>query len=82
MFSTNMTDLMYVGRSDRLADRLLEHGQPANGPESATFAFNLAYRQWHPDVDLTGSVKSQGALGVASSERGRGAARDLSALSI
>ena len=44
---------MYVGRSDRLADRLLEHGQPANGPESATFAFNLAYRQWHPDVDLT-----------------------------
>ena len=29
-----------------------------------------------------GSVKSQGALGVASSERGRGAARDLSALSI
>ena len=31
---------------------------------------------------LAGSVKSQGALGVASSERGRGAARDLSALSI
>ena len=31
---------------------------------------------------LWGSVKSQGALGVASSERGRGAARDLSALSI
>ena len=29
-----------------------------------------------------GSVKFQGALGVASSERGRGAARDLSALSI
>ena len=39
------------------------------------------------DADVTaggfsGSVKSQGALGVASSERGRGAARDLSALSI
>ena len=44
---------LYVGRSDRLADRLLEHGQPANGPESATFAFNLAYRQWHPETDHT-----------------------------
>ena len=33
-------------------------------------------------VSAMGSVKSQGALGVASSERGRGAARDLSALSI
>ena len=44
---------LYVGRSDRLADRLLEHGRPANGPESATFAFNLAYRQWQPEMDLT-----------------------------
>ena len=44
---------MYVGRSNRLADRLLEHGQPANGPESATFAFNLAYQQWHPETDVT-----------------------------
>ena len=44
---------VYVGRSDRLADRLLEHGQPANGPESATLAFNLAYRQWHPEADFT-----------------------------
>ena len=43
---------MYVGRSDRLADRLLEHGQPANGPESATFAFNLAYKRWRPDSDF------------------------------
>ena len=34
------------------------------------------------EVAYAGSVKSQGALGVASSERGRGAARDLSALSI
>ena len=34
------------------------------------------------NVEPGGSVKSQGALGVASSERGRGAARDLSALSI
>ena len=43
---------VYVGRSDRLADRLLEHGQPANGPESATFAFNLAYQQWHPEANF------------------------------
>ncbi|MYB75657.1 MAG: hypothetical protein F4X83_00855 [Chloroflexi bacterium] len=44
---------VYVGRSDRLADRLLEHGQPANGPESATLAFNLAYQQWHPEANPT-----------------------------
>ena len=43
---------MYVGRSDRLADRLLEHGQPANGPESATFAFNLAYLKWRPETEF------------------------------
>lgn len=52
-FSTSMTDPVYVGRSDRLADRLLEHGQPAKGPESATLAFNLAYLQWHPEADAT-----------------------------
>ncbi len=33
---------MYVGRSDKLADRLLSHGRPSSGSESATFAFNLA----------------------------------------
>ena len=33
---------MYVGRSDQLADRLLSHGRPSSGSESATFAFNLA----------------------------------------
>ena len=32
----------YVGRSDKLADRLLSHGRPSSGSESATFAFNLA----------------------------------------
>ena len=46
-----------------------------------------AYYQWSRHAPSAraradGSVKSQGALGVASSERGRGAARDLSALSI
>ena len=39
-------------------------------------------REWHRSKAPTGSVKSQGALGVASSTGGRGAARDLSALSI
>ena len=33
---------LYVGRSDQLADRLLSHGRPSSGSESATFAFNLA----------------------------------------
>ena len=33
---------MYVGRSDKLADRLLEHGQPSGESETATFAFNIA----------------------------------------
>ena len=32
----------YVGRSDKLADRLLSHGRPSSGSESATFAINLA----------------------------------------
>ena len=44
---------MYVGRSDRLADRLLEHGQPASGSESASFAFNIAYRKWRPEPRRT-----------------------------
>ena len=33
---------MYVGRSDKLADRLLQHGQPRGGSETASFAFNMA----------------------------------------
>ena len=48
--------------------------------------FHLVERGCHSTDCISGhqdgSVKSQGALGVASSERGRGAARDLSALSI
>ena len=38
---------MYVGRSDKLADRLLEHGRPSGGSETATFAFNIA-KEWFP----------------------------------
>ncbi len=37
---------VYVGRSDRLADRLLEHSRPSSGSESASFAFNLAKREF------------------------------------
>ena len=36
---------MYVGRSDNLADRLLEHGQPSGDSETATFAFNIAKQE-------------------------------------
>ena len=37
---------IYVGRSDRLADRLLEHSRPSSGSESASFAFNLAKKKF------------------------------------
>ena len=37
---------MYVGRSDNLADRLLKHGQPSGGSETATFAFNIAKQEF------------------------------------
>ena len=37
---------MYVGRSDNLADRLLEHGQPSGDSETATFAFNIAKQEF------------------------------------
>ena len=50
---------MYVGRSDRLADRLLEHGQPGNGPESATFAFNLAYLKWRPETEFANVTRQE-----------------------
>jgi hypothetical protein len=33
---------IYVGRSNRLKQRLLEHGRPSSRHNSATFAFNLA----------------------------------------
>ena len=50
---------LYVGRSDRLADRLLEHGQPANGSESATFAFNLAYLKWRPQTEFANVTRQE-----------------------
>ena len=37
---------MYVGRSDNLANRLLEHGRPSGGSETATFAFNIAKQEF------------------------------------
>ena len=37
---------MYVGRSDNLADRLLEHGRPSGDSETASFAFNIAKEQF------------------------------------
>lgn len=33
---------IYAGRSNRLKERLLEHGRPSSTHNSATFAFNLA----------------------------------------
>lgn len=46
---------LYVGRSNRLKERLLEHGLKGNGRESATFAFLLAkevFQEKHPDTQL------------------------------
>ena len=34
--------LLYVGRSDRIRERILEHGRPSSLHNSATFAFLLA----------------------------------------
>ena len=45
---------MYVGRSDRLRARLLQHGQASGGSETAPFAFNIAkeqFRATRPDCD-------------------------------
>lgn len=37
---------MYVGRSDRLGERLHEHSRPSSGETSASFAFNIAREQF------------------------------------
>ena len=45
---------LYVGRSDRLRRRLLEHGRASGGSETAPFAFNIArkkFRKTRPDSD-------------------------------
>ena len=45
---------MYIGRSDRLRARLLQHGRASGGSETAPFAFNIAKEQFRarrPDCD-------------------------------
>ena len=37
---------MYVGRSDRLGERLHQHSRPSSGETSASFAFNIAREQF------------------------------------
>ena len=44
---------MYVGRSDKLADRLLEHGRPSGDSETATFAFNLAKDNFRDSASMS-----------------------------
>ena len=44
---------LYVGRSDTLADRLLVHGQPSGGSETASFAFNLAKEKFPKSDSMT-----------------------------
>ncbi len=41
MFSERNENL-YVGRSDRMRDRIMEHGRPGSGHNVAGFAFRLA----------------------------------------
>ncbi|MDD4137071.1 MAG: hypothetical protein PHT99_04140 [Methanoregula sp.] len=42
---------LYVGRSDRMKTRLLEHSRPGSGHTSATFAFILAKEKMkNPDL--------------------------------
>ncbi len=44
---------MYVGRSDNLATRLLEHGRPSGHSETASFAFNMAKEQFSSPESTT-----------------------------
>jgi hypothetical protein len=47
---------IYVGRSDRMRTRLLEHSRPSSGHTSATFAYLMAREKWnvlHPDETRT-----------------------------
>ena len=70
-----------VHRFDTQLRRGLRGEQHVNAHLAGRYDVSNPQRQ-SDGIDALGSVKSQGALGVASSERGRGAARDLSALSI
>jgi hypothetical protein len=51
---------LYVGRSDRMRIRLLAHGRPSSGHESATFAFILAKGNLGPHE--TGIIRSRREL--------------------
>ena len=51
---------MYVGRSDKLADRLLDHGRPSSGSESASLAFNLARDKAREEIPNAGSMSRKG----------------------
>lgn len=51
---------MYVGRSDKLADRLLEHVRPTSGSENASFAFNLAKDKAREVIPNAGSMSRKG----------------------
>ena len=44
---------MYVGRSDNLKVRLLDHGLSSDGSETATFAFNIAKERFPDSVSMT-----------------------------
>ena len=37
---------LYVGRTGNINDRMLDHRQPANGRDLATFAFNIAKEEF------------------------------------
>ncbi|MCY3691666.1 MAG: GIY-YIG nuclease family protein [Chloroflexota bacterium] len=50
----------YVGRTDRMRQRLQEHGRPSSGHNSATLAFAMAFR----------IAKSQGMDSIDASSRG------------
>ena len=44
---------MYVGRSDNLKTRLLDHGLSSGGSETATFAFNIAKERFPNPSSMT-----------------------------
>ncbi|MBU2009492.1 MAG: hypothetical protein KJ624_06640 [Chloroflexi bacterium] len=51
---------IYVGRSNRLRQRLLEHSRPSSLHNSAPFAFNLAKEEaGKRGIDLQGKQRSQ-----------------------
>ena len=58
---------LYVGRSNRMKDRILEHGRPSSHRYSATFAFRLAKeaaKQKGIDLGKTGAQLEEDAAFV------------------